>query len=473
MKFKISSSTLIRDSSLFISILALSVSCQDKKDQESTAEKENPNVVFILADDLGWSQLGCYGSEYYQTPNIDRLAEDGMRFTNAYSAAAVCSPTRGSLMTGKHPARLNLTDFIAGSQFPDKPLQQPRWKKYLPLEEKTIGELFKSKDYATASYGKWHLSKSKTPPESRSHNPTKQGFDEEFVTYKPASGYPLGEWQKSGEDPHSVDTLTDLTTNFIRQHRDSSFFVMISHNTIHDPLKEDKERIEYYRNQAASKKAQNHPVIAAMIETLDKSVGRILKTLEKYQLRENTLVIFYSDNGGKAAYASMDPFRKGKGWLYEGGIRVPLIARYPGVIPENTTNEEMVTSNDFYPTFCSLLDEPIPERPMDGVSIMPLLSGEKDTLERNTLYWHYPHYHRGSGMEPAGAIRKGKYKLIVWYEELLMDASEPFELYNLGKDPGETNNLADDLPEKTEALYNDFKEWQNKVNAQMPEVRQK
>jgi uncharacterized sulfatase len=468
MKLRISRSTLVKDSSLLLSLLAVSVSCQNKKEKE---ERGNPNVVFILADDLGWSQLGCYGSDYYHTPNIDQLADEGMRFINAYSAAAVSSPTRASLMTGKYPARLNLTDFIAGNQFPDKPLKQPEWKKYLPLKENTPGELFKSKNYATAWYGKWHLSKSKTPPESRSHNPTKQGFDEEFVTYKPAANYPLGGWQKSGEDPHSVDTLTDLTTRFIRRHQDSSFFVAISHNTVHDPLKEDEARIEYYKNKPASEKPQNHPVLAAMIETLDKSVGRILRTLEKHNLEENTLVIFYSDNGGKVAYASQEPFRKGKGWLYEGGIRVSLVARFPGVIPENTTNEELVISNDFYPTFCSLLNKPVPEESTDGVNIMPLLKGEKDTLSRNTLYWHYPHYHKGSGMQPAGAIRQNNYKLIVWYEELLMDAPEPFELYNLKKDPGETTNLADDLPGKTRELFKKFKKWQQDVDAQMPELR--
>lgn len=443
-----------------------------QKQEKGEGIPENPNMVFVLADDLGWQQIGCYGSNFYETPNIDKLAEQGMQFTNAYSGAAVSSPTRASLMTGKHPGRLHLTDFIDGDTFPGKPLRQPDWQKYLPLKEKTLGELFKQKNYHTAWFGKWHLSKAKTPPQSRSHNPVRQGFDKEFVTYKPyPEGYPVGAWQQSGEDPHSVDTLTDLTTNFIRKHQDEPFFVGVSHNTIHDPLKEDKERIEYYKNKAGADKPRNHPVIGAMIETLDKSVGRIMELLEELDLKRNTLLIFYSDNGGKKAYATQNPFRAGKGWLYEGGIRVPLIVRYPGVVPENSVTHELVTSHDFYPTFLEWLDLKQQQQSLDGVSILPLLTDDKDSLARKSLYWHYPHYHSGSGMKPAGAMRQGPYKMVVWYEKLLMEQGNAYELYHVKKDPSESNNLAEEHPEKLREMKKSFKQWRRRANVQMPSVR--
>jgi uncharacterized sulfatase len=449
---------------LYLVIVIFFYSCNN-------GSRKKPNVVFILADDLGWSQVGCYGSNYYQTPNIDGLAEEGIRFTSAYAAAPVCSPTRASIMTGKHPARLHLTNFIPGNAFKDSLLAIPDWQKHLPLDEVTIGELARSAGYATALYGKWHLSSHKTPPESHPFNPDKQGFESTFVTYKPVNGM-AKPWQTAEHDAHNVDTITSLALHFIEENKTNPFLLVVSHNTIHDPLMEKHELISKYKNMDGVKRPENHPVIAAMIETLDNSVGRILQKLEEANLKENTLVIFYSDNGGKKGYAAQTPFRAGKGWLYEGGIRVPLIMRWPGYIETNAVNSEFIISNDFYPTFHSIFGLGEINETIDGLDIMSIINDDKADV-RNTLFWHYPHYHKGSGMKPAGAIRKNNYKLIEWYEDRLTGQKEYYELYDLSSDPGETQNVADSLTDTANELINDLKEWRLNVNTQMPEVKMK
>ncbi len=308
-----------------------------------------PNIVFILADDLGYTQLGCYGSDYYQTPNLDQLASEGLKFTNAYAACAVCSPTRVSIMTGKYPARLHLTDFIAGNYRTDYPLSQPDWQKYLLLEERTIAEYLKEQGYRTALFGKWHLSQGKTPPESLPFNPDKQGFDESFVTYKPSGGMSMS-WQGAEVDAHNVDTITSLAIDFIDRNRSNSFFLFVSHNTIHDPLKEKAESIAKFEKLPGTEMPENHPVIAAMIERLDMSCGAIFNKIIDSGLEENTIVIFFSDNGGRHSYALQTPFRAGKGWLYEGGIREPLIVKWKNVLEAGFRSEALVSSIDFLPT---------------------------------------------------------------------------------------------------------------------------
>ncbi len=277
-------------------------------------EAVRPNIVFILADDLGYAQLGCYGSDYYQTPNLDQLAREGMLFTDAYAACAVCSPTRASIMTGKYPARLHLTDFIAGNNRTNYPLSQPDWQKYLPLEEVTVAEYLKEQGYRTALFGKWHLSQHKTPPGSLPFNPDKQGFDESFVTYKPSDGLSQP-WQGAELDAHNVDTITSLALDFINRNRSNPFILFVSHNTIHDPLKEKAETVGKYEQLAGTKKPENHPVIAAMIERLDNSCGTILSRIKDAGLENNTIIVFFSDNGGKDAYALQTPLRAGKGWI--------------------------------------------------------------------------------------------------------------------------------------------------------------
>lgn len=440
---------------LIAAILLISCNTNDKR----------PNVVFILADDLGCAQVGCYGSDYYQTPNVDRLSKEGMRFSDAYAAAPVCSPTRASIMTGKYPGRIHITDFIPGNTSEDSLLVCPDFQRYLSLNERTIGELARDAGYATALFGKWHLSIEKTPPGSLPYNPDKQGFDASYITYKPA-GDMAQPWQTPENDAHNVDTLTRLALEFMSKNKDKPFFLMISHNTIHDPLMEGSELIRKYKNLDDSDKPENHPVIAAMMETLDNSVGDILQKLDELHLAENTIVVFYSDNGGKHSYAKQVPFRAGKGWLYEGGIRVPLVIRWPGKIKPGVVNATPVISNDFYPTFNSIFELNEPSEHLDGLSLMPLFNDS--AILRETFYWHYPHYHRGSGMQPAGAIRHGNYKLIEWFEGKLRDESNFYELYDLSDDPGETLNLSDSLSDISNELLNKLHVWHANVNVQMP-----
>ncbi|MCF8379014.1 MAG: sulfatase [Bacteroidales bacterium] len=433
-----------------------------------TMEKSPPNIIFILADDLGFSQLGCYGSSYYRTPNIDNLSAEGIRFINAYAAAAVCSPTRASIMTGKYPAKLHLTDFITGNDREDYPLHQPEWQKFLPLEHITFAELLQKKGYKTALFGKWHLSPEKTPPLSLPYNPDKQGFDETFITYKP-SGKMIQPWQDAENDAHNVDTITNLALDFMKRNRNNPFFLFVSHNTIHDPLKEKYETIRKYEELKAIGEPENNPVIAAMIERLDQSCGRIFEKVQELGLENNTIIIFFSDNGGSQAYAAQTPFRAGKGWLYEGGIREPLIVKWKGEIKPGTISESLVSSIDLFPTFLELAEaNGYNPEDIDGKSLVPILYDPSIEIHQ-TLFWHYPHYHSGSGMVPAGALRSGNWKLIEWYEKsLLGEEEQAYELFNLETDEGETTNLADSLTTITGELTIKLQKWRHEVYAQMP-----
>jgi len=419
-----------------------------------------PNILFILADDLGWSQIGCYGSNYYETPNIDRLARKGMRFTDAYAACPVCSPTRASIMTGKYPARLHLTDFIAGGNFPYEKYAQPEWQKYLSLEEVTIAEVLKTKGYATASFGKWHLSTDKKPPKSLPFNPDKQGFDEYFITYKPSSK------TDPESDAHNVEAISQRSLDFLERHKDESFFLYVTHNTIHAPVMGKKKLVQKYKNKPGSDLPQNNPVLGAMIEELDDSTGRLLRKLDELGISDKTIVIFFGDNGGLEKDAKQTPLRSGKANLYEGGIREPLIVRWPGVVEPASTCSELVTSVDFFPTFMEIVGAKNEgQKSIDGISLLPLLA-QKGRLNRPAIYWHYPHYH-SSSIGPCGAVRAGDYKLIEWFEESICGPGNEFELYNLKKDIGEQNNLAKQMPEKVEQLIKMLANWRSEVDAQM------
>ena len=425
-----------------------------------------PNIVLILSDDHGWSQLGCYGSAFYESPNIDRLASQGMRFTNAYAAAPVCSPTRASIMTGKYPARLHLTDFIPGRRPPaGSRLAHPEWQKYLPLEEITLAEALKKEGYATACFGKWHLSQAKTPPQSLPYNPDKQGFDAHFVTYKPVPDM-AQPWQSAEDDAHNVAIITKKSLQFIEENRQRPFFLTVSHNTIHQPLLEKKALIAKYQAKAGADLPENEPIIAAMLETLDTSVGRILEKLADLDLAEDTIVLFYSDNGGVERDADQSPLESGKASLYEGGIRVPLIIRWPGRIAAGSISHELVSSVDFFPTLLQATGSRQHFENLDGISLMPVLT-QSGNLTRDALYWHYPHYH-SFGEGPCGAIRQGKYKLIEWYEASLLGREHQIELFDLQADIGETRNLTSRMPEKARELRHKLQAWRSAVEAQMP-----
>ena len=427
---------------------------------EPRDDKEKPNILFILADDFGWSQLGCYGSDFYETPHIDRLARQGMKFTDTYAACPVCSPTRASIMTGRYPARLHLTDFIAGGNYPHEKYSQPEWQKYLPLEEVTIAEICKTAGYATASFGKWHLSITKKPPGSLPYNPDKQGFDEWFVTYKPSSK------DDPESDAHNVKAITQKSLDFLDRHKNYPFFLYVTHNTIHAPVLGKKKLVQKYKDKPGSDRPENNPVLGAMIEELDDSVGRLLKKLKDLRIDDRTLVVFFGDNGGLERDAKQTPLRSGKANLYEGGIREPLIVRWPGVVTPGSMCSEPVISVDFFPTFVEVLGlENQVTHTIDGVSLLPLLK-QSGPLRREAIYWHYPHYH-SSSIGPCGAVRSGDYKLIEWFDETICGPGNELELYNLKEGIGERDNLTQKMPEKTRRLKDMLATWRSKVSAQM------
>jgi arylsulfatase A-like enzyme len=440
-----------------------------------------PNVVFILADDLGWADLGCYGSTFYETPHLDRLAMQGMRFTDAYAASPVCSPTRAAIMTGKHPARLHLTDWLTGRpDRPDQKLNRPQFQKRLPLEEVTIAEALKDAGYRTAFIGKWHLG------ENRAHWPEQQGFDVNIGGH--GKGHPPSYFSPYGitnladgpKGEHLDDRLTAEAMRFIEHAGNKPFLLYLSHYAVHTPLQAKLEVIEKYKAKAAAlgdvgaefqsdhgrpvRQVQNHPVYAAMVESLDTGVGRLLDKLDELGLATNTIVIFTSDNGGlstaEGSPTSNLPLRAGKGWAYEGGVRVPLIIRGPGVAKPGSVSPEPTTSTDFYPTILELLGlPPRSSQHMDGRSLVAALKGS--ALPERPLFWHYPHYSNQGG-DPHGAVRVGEFKLIEWYEDMNV------ELYNLRNDSGERNDLAKSQPELVINLTKRLHDWRRQVNAQMP-----
>jgi arylsulfatase A-like enzyme len=446
---------------LVCSVLAAVACAPGAESPAPETPAERPNIVLILADDLGWTDLSGYGSDLYQSPNIDRLAAQGMRFTNSYAAASICSPTRASIMTGKYPARLQLTNYIAGDKVGK--LRPPEWQKSLPLEELTIAEALQASGYATGHFGKWHLNKDKNYEPGRPGDPGSQGFGTVLTTVKPESDDdPEG-------DPHHVREITDAALAFIEAHREGPFFAYVSHNSVHRPVIGRSELVEKYAGQVEPDAHHDNPLYAAMVQDLDESVARILTRLDELGLAENTLVIFTSDNGGflgdeKDAATINLPLRAGKGHSYEGGIRVPTIVRWPGVTRAGTQSDEPISTVDFFPTLLSAAktpDDPAHAAVADGVSIVPLLEDPSATLGREALFWHYPHYSPQEGV-PSGAVRVGDLKLIEFFEDMHV------ELYDLAQDIGEQHDLSEEMPEKAAELRDRLHAWREAVGAQMP-----
>jgi len=426
------------------------------------------NFVFILIDDLGWTDQACYGSTFYRTPHIDRLARQGMRFTNAYASCPVCSPTRASIMTGKYPARLNLTDWIPGrKQWPTARLLVPSFNQQLPLEETTIAEALRPSGYASASIGKWHLGGDGFLPEQ-------QGFDLNIAGTHRGSppGYfgpiQLPNLTVESKQEYLTDRLALEAARWIEASKDRPFFLYVPHFAVHTPLQAKPDLVARYEPQARERKLQNNATYAAMVESMDEAVGRVMNKLEELGLAGRTVVFFTSDNGGlmyegssKNPVTSNRPLRAGKGHLYEGGIRVPLLVSWPGVTKPGSVCDVPVSSIDFFPTILQMAGlKADPKRNLDGLSLVPLLRG-KGGFRRDALYWHYPHYSNQGG-QPGAAIRQGNLKLIEFYEDSRL------ELYDLARDAGERNDLASSMPAKAAELHRKLQAWRASVQANMP-----
>ncbi|MCA9040165.1 MAG: sulfatase, partial [Planctomycetaceae bacterium] len=429
---------------------------------DDSSDKTPPNVVLFLADDMGWRDLACYGNEFHETPNIDRLAASGMRFTDAYAACPVCSPTRASIMSGNYPATINLTDFIPGHYRPFAKLTVPEFNQQLPFEEETVAEIMKSAGYQTGSFGKWHLG-------GKGSLPGDHGFGDWVVSggrhfYPNFGTTPKREIE---DGTYLADFLTSEAERFIEENQDRPFFLYLPHYAVHIPLEAKQELIKKYENKEKPSYGVNNPVYAAMVEHLDQSVGRLTKKLDELNLTENTIFIYFSDNGGLfkrfdgdgPEVMSNEPLRAEKGTLYEGGIRVPFIIKWPGHIPAGAESAQPVCSIDLLPTIAELTGQAASQKQsVDGVSLAPAVLSQQEIPQRN-LYWHYPHYHHCA---PSGAIRSGRYKLIEEYEDGRV------ELYDLEQDLGEEQNLAEEQPELASRLQKELADWRSKVNAQMP-----
>ncbi|MEX0613360.1 MAG: sulfatase [Pirellulales bacterium] len=425
-----------------------------------------PNIIVVLADDLGWTDLGCYGSDFYESPHIDRLARGGMRFTANYSACTVCSPTRAALLTGKYPARLHVTDWIPG-QPPENPkLIVPDFTKHLPIEEVTLPEILRDAGYATASIGKWHLG-------GRASYPEQHGFDVNIAgteAPQPRPGYfapydietiaqgPAGEY--------ITDRLTEEAVRFIREHHGKPFFLYLPHFAVHTPIQAKKQLIGRYESRRRDKELRRHnnAAYAAMIDSLDQSVGRIRQTLDELGIADRTIILFTSDNGGRIPTTSNAPLRAGKGSCYEGGVRVPLIVYWPMVTEPGSNCDVPVITMDLYPTILEMAGHSHTNAAgCDGVSIAPLIR-QNGTIPERPLFWHYPHYqhYQQGGTTPYGAIRRGDHNLIEFYDDFRV------ELYNVRGDIGEQQNLAATSPQLVDELREELHAWRRSVGAQMP-----
>jgi len=438
-----------------------------------------PNVVFILADDLGWADLGCYGSSFYETPHLDRLAARGVRFTQAYAACPVCSPTRAAAMTGKYPARLHLTDFIGGTR--RGKLSPAAYLDHLPLHETTVAEVFKSAGYTTGFVGKWHLG-------GQGFSPLDQGFGSNVAgsargaTATYFSPYKLPALRDGPEGEYLTDRLALEAVEFLREHRDRPFLLWFCPYAVHIPLQAKPELMARFEAKARritdaarprfrpegtreDRRVQDHAVYAEMLASLDDAVGSIVKALDDLGIADRTLIVFTSDNGGlstaEGSPTSNAPLRAGKGWLYEGGIRVPLIVQGPQIDRPGRTSEAPVVTTDLAATMMELAEGPDDARKaLDGGSLLPLLMG-RGTPERGAIFWHYPHYGNQGG-SPGGAIRLGDWKLIEFYED------KRIELYNLEQDPGEQHDLAATEPVRVSELRQRLHAWRAALGAAMP-----
>ncbi|MEO1054542.1 MAG: sulfatase [Bacteroidota bacterium] len=453
----------------WIIILTLVISLAGCSKQEENIGPSRPNVIFILTDDMGWYDLSSYGSDFIETPNLDALAQSGVRFTNAYAPASLCSPSRASILTGKHPVEVNITEHIHGPfrPRPDIPLITPNIDQSLRSEFYTVGEMMKREGYNTAYFGKWHLGGGNAKPES-------QGFDFTYAAnyhglpnsfYYPFFNQAMEDIKAdSKEGDYLTDKLTDKAIEYIS--KQDSFFVMLSYYSPHVPIEGPEDLVEKYVTKRGGDTGLPNPHYAAMVEAIDKNVGRLIQTLKDNDQLDNTLIVFTSDNGGLSveevpAFAKHTPptdngpLEHGKGYLYEGGIRVPMIIHWPERFPSKVVDNPVV-SIDFYATVSDVLGKV--DRTSHGRSMLDAVNG---TAEERAIFWHVPHYSPQRG-KPASAIRKGKYKLIYFYED------QRIELYDLESDMSETNDLSEKESALAQQLLTELNEWKAKYNAQEP-----
>lgn len=432
----------------FVAILCLSCN--------PTIKKQSYNVIFFLVDDMGYADIGPYGNTYHKTPHLDQLAVEGMLFTDAYAAAPNCSPTRGSILSGKWPARTAITQYLPGNVLPFAKLLQPDLPKGLAVEEGVIAKPLQAAGYKTASIGKWHLG-------GGTYGPEAHGFDVSFAgghwnahesMFAP---HPYVAVPKEKDGDYLTDRLTEESLQFIDANRANPFFLYLPYYAIHSPIEAKEELIDGYENRD-DPSDRNNATYAAMVEGVDQSVGRILDQIELLGLTEKTVVFFFSDNGGVPSRAFNGPFRSGKGFLWEGGIRVPLIVKWPGVTPAGSRSNTPVTSVDFYPTILDLAGvSDVPGHTSDGESLVPLLN-QSGALQREAIFWHYPHY-SNAGAKPTGAIRKDQWKLIEFFEE------DRVALYNLQADPAESEDLSTSNPILADSLRMSLEAWRMEVRA--------
>ncbi len=439
--------------------------------QNALLAADTPNIVLIFIDDMGWRDVGCYGNEFVETPRIDQLASEGMRFTDFYAAGAVCSPTRCAVQSGQNQARIGITDFISGHWRPFERVITPRPTMALPLDTVTVAEALKEAGYATGYVGKWHLGS------VAQFQPNHQGYDFSAVINGP---HLPGKYRVYGRpdlkpksEQNRTDFEADLCIDFIRENKSKPFFLMLSPYAVHIPLAAMSDKVEKYKKKTAEMNRElPHPVYAAMIEHCDDMVGRIVDAVDDEGLSDNTMIVFTSDNGGlyrRYDYrehaddnvASLAPLKGEKGSLHEGGVRVPLIVKYPPLTKPGSVCSEPAISYDFYPTFVDLAGGSLPtNQTIDGLSLKPVLSDAKANLNRDAIHWHYPHYHHD---RPASSIRDRDWKLIEY-----LDGTGDVELYHLTEDIGETKNVAPEKKGRVADLKQKLKTWRQNVLARMP-----
>lgn len=449
----------------------------------SSQAQKKPNVIFVLVDDLGWTDLTCYGSKYYETPNLDKMASQGMKFTNAYAAAAICSPTRAACMTGRYPARIGITDWIRarfqGGKIPAdkknpsgytlnkktglKVAVNPLWMEH---EEVTIAEVLKKEGYKTGFIGKWHLGAPEWFPETQGFDVNFGGCDlgqppsyfDPYVPNKKNSLYSIPNLEPRKKGEYLTDREAYEAAEFIKRNKENPFFLYLCNYAVHTPIQGQKHLIEKYDKK--TKTNQKNATYAAMVEAVDNCMGTIIETLEKEGLTDNTMIIFTGDNGGLLGPTSNLPLRSGKGFPYEGGIREPLLIKWPGKIKAGSVSDVPASSIDFLPTICDAVGAKLPSKEIDGVSLLPLLEG-KGNLKERALVWHFPHY-RGK-IHPYSIIRDNGWKLIKYYS-----GEVKHELFHLAEDLSENNEVSAKYPDRVKELDAKMMKMLNDMGAVIP-----